>query len=328
MAPKRWGARRGVPRARARWVLGAAAGAVVVVALFVLSARTNTFSPLFAPPPGKNFTIIQFTDSHIKWADKHAAQYAMHAALQATPDADLAWLTGDMIEGEPPWHLAATVEGMLRPLVDARLPWAWVHGNHEYAVAPGFAQWAYRAHLHAYERALGGGLSRTPWCARTSSTQGVECLLSTNGSCALRLISFDTLRAGGDAPGLVAELCAKHGSGVPSLLAVHVPPVQMHTPMPGLWHEPFTDSVPAAFWATARDACRVRAVFAGHFHISPRCRLWGGVAWCLGGATGSGSGDGARATPWVTCTVDLAARSAAVRVSGGPTAGAVITVPL
>ena len=78
------------------------------------------------------FTIVQFTDLHVKNGEPEDNLTAtlMAEALDAEQP-DLVTLTGDVIDGKHCDDPAASWQRAVAPIVERSLPWAAVYGNHD-----------------------------------------------------------------------------------------------------------------------------------------------------------------------------------------------------
>lgn len=78
------------------------------------------------------FTIVQFTDLHIKNGEpEDELTAALMAEVLDAEQPDLVALTGDVIDGGHAQDPAASWRRAVAPIVDRSLPWAAVYGNHD-----------------------------------------------------------------------------------------------------------------------------------------------------------------------------------------------------
>jgi len=249
------------------------------------------------------FTVIQFTDTHcIDGGEADQRTLALMRAVLASEDADLAVFTGDVIDGrfakntEAAWRLATA------PLVERRLPWATVFGNHD-----GENNLAIDEQM-AIQRRIAGCLSQAgpkhlPGCGNY-----LLPIYETIGQRPAAMLSFldshayaDVAAVGGyDWPRpeqirwLAGRLTALHKANpaAPALLFQHIPLPEYAE----VWNkggcrgekneEICYPRLNTGLFAALRLAGNVQAVFVGHDHINDFASNWHGIELCYGRATG------------------------------------------
>ena len=95
-------------------------------------AETNTATPVLRFTAESRFRIVQFTDIH--WNDgdeKNLQSLALMKSILDIEKPNLVVLTGDIISGGPTKEPTTAIKTVLSPMIERKIPWAYVLGNHD-----------------------------------------------------------------------------------------------------------------------------------------------------------------------------------------------------
>jgi hypothetical protein len=254
--------------------------------------------------PNHTFTIVQFTDLH--WKNGEPEDLKTRALMERVLELekpDLVMLTGDVIEGERCADPAQSWREAVRPIVERKIFWAAVFGNHDDEGALS------RRDLMAIQQSLPGCLSE-PGPENLSGVGNylLDIRASAKDQTAARLYCLDSLsyaepKTDGYAwiqPDQIAWYLeqaqaareANDGLPLPALAFFHIPLPEYNE----IWdrqlcqgekHE--TICCPhfnSGFFAALREGGDVLGTFVGHDHVNDFEGELDGIRLCYGRASG------------------------------------------
>jgi hypothetical protein len=252
------------------------------------------------------FTIVQFTDTH--WQNGGPADVQTAALMATVLDAerpDLVVLTGDVVEGEFSRDPAAAWRACVTPIVERRLPWAAVFGNHDDEGGVS------RAELMAAQQAIPYCLSE-PGPAHLSGVGNyvlpVDAATGDRPAAYLYFVdsnSYAETAIGGygwirrDQIAWYVETAsrlraANDGVTLPALAFFHIPVPEYETvwatqTCQGVKFEPVcSPRINSGFFAAMHEMGDVMGAFVGHDHVNDYVGELHGIRLCYGRATGFG----------------------------------------
>lgn len=95
-------------------------------------AISNTAKPLLRFNEDNRFRIVQFTDIH--WNDgdeKNLQSLSLMKSVLDTEKPALVVLTGDIISGGPTKEPTTAIQTVVSPMIERKIPWAYILGNHD-----------------------------------------------------------------------------------------------------------------------------------------------------------------------------------------------------
>ncbi|HEY6102141.1 MAG TPA: metallophosphoesterase family protein [bacterium] len=253
--------------------------------------------------PDGTFVIVQFTDTH--WHNGEPADAQTRALLEHVLDAeqpDLVLLTGDVIEGSASRDPARAWLAVVEPLEARGIPWAAVFGNHDdegtldrhqlMAVQQSCA-WCLAESGPSSVSGVGNYVLRVCAAGRGATALAVYCLDSNayaegaiGGYGWIRLDQIDWYVQ------MTRSIRDERKAPVPGLAFFHIPLPEYDA----LWqfstwyghkYEPVCcPRINTGFFAAARRAGDLMAVFVGHDHINDFEGTWHGIRLCYGRASG------------------------------------------
>jgi hypothetical protein len=255
--------------------------------------------------PDGTFTITQFTDLHYRNGEKKDLQTlrVMNQALDAEPT-DLVVLTGDVIDGYFCRYPIRSYAEAVQPIVDRKLPWAAVFGNHDDEGS------ASRAELMASMRRLPGCLA-IAGPAKVSGVGNYGLAITSGGKTAAMLYFIDSHaydeRARKEYDWIKQDQIdwylhssealrrQNDGHGFPSLMFFHIPLPEFND----LWDSGIATGLRnekicsprhnSGMFSALRSAGDLMGVFVGHDHVNDFDGVLEGIHLCYGRATGFSS---------------------------------------
>jgi len=242
------------------------------------------------------FTIIQFTDLHYRngeRADRRTLQLMKQVLESIKPD--LVVLTGDTIDGGFCRDPVASFASAVQPIIDHRLPWAAVFGNHD---DEGSAK---RGQLMAAIRRLPGCLADAG-PAEISGVGNYVLPVTAHGAPAVNLWFLDS-HAYADSTGKTYDWIKQdqidwfleNATDLPSLVFFHIPLPEFDD----VWNtgacigeknEPVCcPRFNSGLFAAMKSAGNVMGVFVGHDHTNDYAGDLAGIRLCYGRCTGYSS---------------------------------------
>jgi hypothetical protein len=254
--------------------------------------------------PNHTFTIVQFTDLH--WKNGEPEDLKTRALMERVLELekpDLVLLTGDVIEGERCANPAKSWREAVSPILERKIPWAAVFGNHDDEGAVS------RRDLMAVQQSLPGCLSEPgPENLSGVGNYFLDIQASAKDQTVARLYCLDSLsyaepKTDGYAwiqPDQIAWYLeqaraareANGGQPLPALAFFHIPLPEYHE----IWdkqlcqgHKHETVCCPqfnSGFFAALREGGDVMGTFVGHDHVNDFEGELDGIRLCYGRASG------------------------------------------
>ena len=249
------------------------------------------------------FTIIQFTDTHfVDGGEADQRTLALMREVLAGEDVDLAVFTGDVIDGRFVKDAAAAWRLATGPVVERRLPWAAVFGNHDSE-----KNLSVHEQMPIQRRIAGcrsqAGSKYLPGCGNyllpicesaNNSPAAALCFLDSHAYTGLKDVGGYAWIEPAQFRWLTGRLAAlrKNNPALPALLFQHIPlPEYIEAWNNGACHGEKNEEIccprlNSGLFAALRQAGNVKAIFVGHDHVNDFSGDWHGIKLCYGRASG------------------------------------------
>jgi len=252
--------------------------------------------------PDGRFTVLQFTDIHHHGGDEADLRtVALMEQILEAEQPDLVMLTGDIIEADRCIDPRQAFRAAVAPIVQRRVPWALVFGNHDDEKGITRAELLALAQESPACLAVAGpkdirGVGNYVLTIHAAHADRAAALLYgiDSGAYAPLRLGYDWIRESQIDwyTRKARAFSARHGGPLPALAFFHIPLPEYNdvwdtcTCYGYKYENVCCPKLNSGFFAAMLEAGDVMATFAGHDHLNDFCGDLYGIRLCYGRATG------------------------------------------